>query len=225
MLYKLLALSVLIAWTLSTHVRAEEVERVLFEDAFQGKLAEGWEWVHEDPANWRIKDGKFQIRATGGSAWAGNTDGKNYLLRKLPEVTEGELAVEVYAENRPTAPFEHVGIWWYADDDNYVTLNKEQFTKEPKIIYVVERKGKGEPPYAEIPYAAEGVWLRLRFSGTKIIGQYRATPHDEWKTAGSRERPAGVGRIGIKGGYAPKKETDRWASFSHFRIVQITELK
>ena len=44
------------------------------------------------------------------------------------------------------------------------------------------------------------------------------------REAGSRELPIhGESKIGLHGGYAPKKETERWASFSHFRILQIGE--
>lgn len=201
---------------------ANETEKVLFEEKFQEKLQSGWTWMYEEETNWRLVPGKLQIRATGGSPWQGKKNGKNYLLRKPPQVDAGALAVEVFVENRPTEPFEHAGLWWYYDDDHYVTLNKEQFGGRQEVLFVVEKEGKGRPPYGQIPFQGEGVWLRLRVSGMKIEGQYRATLDEEWKSAGSRELPVrGEPQIGLHGGYAPKKETDRWASFSHFRVLQI----
>ena len=143
-------------------------------------------------------------------------------MRQPPEVKEGELAIEIFAENKPTNAFEHVGLWWYYDDDNYVTLNKEQFGGRQEVLFVVEKEGKGQPPYGQIPYAGEGIWLRLVVSGGKITGQYRATPQDDWQTAGSRDLPAqGEPQIGLHGGYAPKKELERWVSFSGFRVLKV----
>jgi hypothetical protein len=197
-------------------------ENVIFEDDFAVKLGDGWSWVKEDPENWRIESGKLQIRPRGGSSWAGSTDGKNYLVRKPPEVKGGELVIEVFAEIKPTQPFEHAGLMWYYDDDNYVTINKELFGGKNEVLFVIEKARAGRPPYGEISYKPDGIWLRLRIAGSKVIGEYRATPEDQWQAAGSRELEfEGEPRICLHAGYSPKNDPDRWASFSHFRILQV----
>jgi regulation of enolase protein 1 (concanavalin A-like superfamily) len=203
-------------------VVAGEVERVLFEENFQEKLGDGWSWLYEDPAAWRIEGGKLQIQPTGGSPWEGSRDGKNYLLRKPPEPQAGDLAVEVLVEHRPTQPFEHAGIMWYYDDDNYVTLNKESFGGKQVALFVVEKDGKGQPPYGEIPYQDEAIWLRLRVSAKTITGQFRASTKEEWRTAGSRALQfQGKPSIVMHAGYGPKNDKDRRVSLSRFKILRI----
>lgn len=54
-----------------------------------------------------------------------------------------------------------------------MTINKEMFGGKPVILFVVEKQGKGQPPFPEVPYQADGVWLRLRISGKSIVGQFR----------------------------------------------------
>ncbi len=206
----------------ATVARAADRQRVLFEDEFAGKLGDGWSWVYEDPPNWRVVAGKFQIRPTGGSSWMKNRDGRNYLVRTPPEVQGGELAVEVFVENRPTQPYEHAGLMWYYDDDHYVTLNKEQIDGKPTVLWVVEKAGIPQPPFGDTPYQNDGIWLRLRVLGTQITGEYRTTAQEPWRTVGNRELPVhGPARICLHAGYAPKNDPDRWATFSHFRVVRL----
>src|SRR5262249_15203057 len=100
--------------------------------------------------------------------------------------------------------------------------NKEMFGGKQEVLFVVEKDGKGRPPYGQIPYEGEGIWLRLRVAGKTITGEYRATRDDAWKIAGSRELLVhGQPFIGLHGGYAPKKDAERWASFSHFRVLRL----
>lgn len=104
-----------------------------------------------------------------------------------------------------------------------MTLNKEHFHGRSAVIFVVERGGAGEPPYGETAVDEEGLWLRLGVADRWIVGQFRATPQEAWRTVGSRELPAaGPARIGLHGGYAPRQEQDRSASFSQFRMVQLS---
>ena len=199
-------------------------ERVLFEDPFNGKLGDGWSWVYEDKENWRVEGGKLQIRATGGASFMKEHDGKNYLLRTPPDVKTGELSVEAYVENKPTAQYEHAGLMWFYDDDNFVAMNKECFGGKASIIFFVEKVGIPGPAFPEVHWDAEGVWLRFRVNGTHIVGEYRAVPTDPWREVGNGELPVkGPPTVGLHAGYAPKKELNRWASFSHFKIAELVK--
>ena len=41
--------------------RAETApETILFEDCFEGKLADGWTWLRENPDTWRLRDGALE---------------------------------------------------------------------------------------------------------------------------------------------------------------------
>jgi hypothetical protein len=201
-------------------------ERVLFEDQFDGKLGDGWSWLYEDKENWRIEGNRLQIRATGGASFMKEHDGRNYLLRTPPDVKTGELSVEAYVENKPTAQYEHAGLQWFYDDDNFVVINKECFGGKASIICFVEKDGipvRG-PRSPEIHWDAEGVWLRFRVNGNHIVGECRAVPTDPWREVGNGELPVkGPPTVGFHAGYAPKKELNRWASFSHFKIAELAK--
>jgi regulation of enolase protein 1 (concanavalin A-like superfamily) len=202
-------------------VASAETRRVLFEEPFGERPGDGWSWHNEDPSRHRVEAGKLVVQTNGGSWWAKNKDAKNDLVRDAPAVA-GEIAIEVFIEITPDAPFEHAGLAWFYDEDNYVTLNKEFFSGREKMLFVVERAGKGEPPYAEIPYNEKGVWLRLRVDGETITGQFRAPDSDDWQTAGKRKLPgAGAAKIALHSGYAPKKEPPREVTFSRFRITAV----
>ena len=117
--------------------------------------------------------------------------GKNYLLRTPPDVKDGELSIEVYVENKPTAQYEHAGLMWFYDDDNFVVINKECFSGKPTVICFVEKDGipvpKKESP--EILWDAEGIWMRFRVKGTHIVGECRPcrpTPGVKSATANCR---------------------------------------
>jgi hypothetical protein len=47
-------------------------------------------------------------------------------------------------------------------------------------------------------------------------------PTDPWREVGNGELPVkGSPTVGFHAGYAPKKELNRWASFSHFKIAEL----
>ena len=170
--------------------------------------------------------GKLVVSPVGGSWWRQNRTSKNDLVRDAPKVENGDIAVEVFVENHPDQPYEHAGVMWFYDEDNYVTLNKEFFRDKEGLMFVVERNGAPDPPSGEVAYDREGIWLRLRLSGTRLTGQYRASDKDEWQEAGSHELPgSGPARIGLHAGYGTRKdkEAPHPASFSRFRILQITK--
>ena len=43
-------------------------ERIIFEDNFENKLAEGWSWLRENPDHWRIQNNGLEIRVVPGVA-------------------------------------------------------------------------------------------------------------------------------------------------------------
>lgn len=222
------AVAAVISLALSDHAGEAPGGKVLFEDHFDGKLGEGWSWVYEDKDNWRIHDGKLQIRATGGSSFMKEHDGRNYLLRTPPASKTGEIAIEVYVENKPTEHWEHAGLLWFYDDDHYVILNKEHVWEAGvvNVLFMVEKDGKPVGSGPEIHYKGEGVWLRFRVAGTHIVGEYRATAAEPWHEVGAGELPEkGPPLVGVHAGYSPKKDLERWSSFSHFKITEVEKEK
>ncbi len=203
---------------------AAEQEQVLFEERFSDKIDDGWTWLHDEPKLRQLEAGKLVLTPLSGSWWRTLNNSKNDLVRDLPSADSHDIAAEVYIENRPVNQFEHAGIVWYYDEDNYIALNKE-FISKPIVLFVIEKAAAPAPPFGEFPYEAEGIWLRLRIHKQTVTGQYRATDRDDWKLAGSREFPGSTTpHIGLHAGLASGKgDRKPTASFSHFRILKISE--
>lgn len=204
-------------------VAAADREQVLFAEPFEGRLQAGWSWVREDPRGWRLDKGALLIRTSTGALWQRDNNNQNLLLRTPPQAGEGGLAVEVFVENEPTGPFEHAGLVWYDDDDNYAMLNKERVGGRQVVQLVSEKEARPRVGFAEKAYDAQGVWLRLEVAGTTARGLYRATDKDGWKTLGQCDLPGrGKARVGLITGYGPK-DGGHWSRFSNFRIVSVAK--
>jgi hypothetical protein len=85
MRYAMLLVAVALPWCGSV-LAAEPT--VIFEDPFDGKLAEGWTWLRENPDAWRIQEDALEIQVEPGVA---NTV-KNALLRPAPDRGKGKYA-------------------------------------------------------------------------------------------------------------------------------------
>src|SRR6058998_2885161 len=100
-------------------------DQVLFQDDFKGALGEGWSWVREHRAAWRVKDGALQIRIEPGNMWGPANNASNVLVRPAPDIAGGQLEVSVSVEHRPTEQYEQADLVWYYDDSHMVKLGEE----------------------------------------------------------------------------------------------------
>jgi len=197
-------------------------EKVLFEEKFTGQLGKDWTWVREDPKAWRIDDGTLVLRTLPGYLHVKHDDSKNVLLRSLPK-PEKPLTVEVYVEREPKVQFEHAGVVWYVDDDNYVSLFQEVLGRKVELQMVTEKAAK--PSFAVAQHDAKGVWMRLAVAEGKITTQYRPSEKAAWKIVGKSDIPdPGPAKVGVMAGGAPK-DAERYARFRAFRILQIDKEK
>ena len=193
-------------------------EKILFEEKFTGKLEDGWSWVREDPQNWRLEDGDLVLRTPSGYLHAKYNNSRNVLLRELPK-SEQPLAVEVYVESDPKVQFEHAGVVWYVDDDNYVSLFREMLGGHAELQMVTEKAGS--PSFHVVKHDAQGVRMRLLIADGSIATQYKPALDADWKTVGQSKMPAeGAVRVGLMCGGAPQ-DAERYVRFSDFRIVEI----
>jgi regulation of enolase protein 1 (concanavalin A-like superfamily) len=143
---------------------------------------------------------------------------RNLLLRTPPDVER--FAFEALVENEPTNGFEHAGLVWHADDDNYVAIMKEKLGKV-SVQLVSETNGRPKVGFAEKAYSEKAVWLRMEISAGKARGRYRTTEQKEWQDLGQCELPFATGhvRIGLMTGYAAKG-AEHDSRFRSFRILQ-----
>ena len=187
---------------------------VLFEERFDGKLADGWSWAREDKDNWRLKDGALQIRATPGNLWEAENTARNLLLRPPPDARS--FAAEVTVSHAPATFGEQAGLLWYRDDDNYVKLMKEFYDGKVWVVLAAEQAGKAQ--YKEAPCPAETVTFRLTVLGDEVVGEFRPDGAKEWTTVGRLPFKARDGtRIGVNAHHAPAG-AQRWATFRGFRM-------
>ena len=194
-------------------------EKVLVEEKFTGELGKDWSWVREDPKAWRIEQGALALRNLPGYLHATYNNSRNVLIRPLPK-SEKPLAVEVFVESEPTIQFEHAGVVWYVDDDNYVSLFREFLNGKPELQMVTEKEGK--PKFTVVKNDAKGVWMRLLISEGKIATQFRPSEKDEWKTVAQSDFPSqAAARVGVMAGGAPK-DAEHTVRFKAFRILEIT---
>src|SRR6266446_1508745 len=75
---------------LGTQRSAADAEpNVLFQDSLKEKIADGWEWLRENPKTWRNTESGLEIRVEPGLA----ATVKNALLRNAPDRSQGQKPV------------------------------------------------------------------------------------------------------------------------------------
>jgi hypothetical protein len=199
----LLALIVLCAWAMAAE------PKVVFEDKFEGKLAEGWRWLREDPATWRLREGALEIRVEPGVAH----NVKNALVRVAPDRREGKFAIEVIVANhtRPTQQWEQAGITWYSDGKPVFKLVKERIDGD---LYIIPGK---------VPMKSKSVQLRLIVTEKEWTAQFRPDGKGEFQTAAKGALPApGKDEVSIQC-YNGPPNAEHWIRFDDFRILKLTD--
>lgn len=195
-------------------------DAALFEDKFAGKLGDGWTWVREDAASWKVDAGALKLKCLPGSIWYKKNDAKNLLVRRPPMAgTEAApVSIEVTLDSAPEANAEQCGLFLYFDDANYVKLVRECNKGKPGIVMAREQKGIPEslPPKEELKGPIQ---LRIVWSGVKLSGSYKAA--GDWVALGDYDLPASDAelKIGLAAHGAPA-DADRWATFTGFRIAK-----
>jgi len=189
-------------------------DKVLFEERFDGRLQDGWQWVREDPTEWRICDSRLEVRSQPGRIWGGN-DAKNVLLRGT--LKPQNMAASVSVAHQPGEKWEQAGLLWYADDDNFVKLISEHIDGKMYVVTAREREGKGAV-VGKIEVPSANLQLRLQVQADRVTGQWRLKPDDTWSDAGTCEFEAqGESRFGLFTQNGPPNET-RWVRFDDFAV-------
>lgn len=192
--------------------------KVLFEEPFDGRLQDGWQWVREDQAEWRIRDNQLEVRSQFGRIWGGN-DAKNLLLRG--PLKRQDLAASVSVAHQPAEKWEQAGLLWYVDDDHFVKLISEHIDGKMYVVTAREQGGKGTV-VGKIEVPSANLQLRLLVQADRVTGQWRLQPGDAWLDAGSCEFDApGEPRFGLFTQNGPQNEV-RWARFDGFAVGELS---
>ncbi len=204
MMPSLLAVAVLFLTTGAPILAGEP--RLVFEDRFDGKLAEGWTWLREEQSGWRIREGGLEIRVQPGKA----ATVKNALVRDVPERGQGKWVFEVSVTNlaEPIQQYEQVGMTWYRDGKPIFKLVKERV--DGKLVIV---PGK-------IPMAEKTVRLRLTVEGDRYVAEFQPPGQKDWRPAASGTLPGkGKDQISLQC-YDGPPNAEHWMRFEDFRILQ-----
>ena len=195
-------------------------QEALFEDKFAGKLVDGWTWVREDAASWKVDVGALKMKSLPGSIWYKKNDAKNLLVRRLPTpgTEAAPVSIEVTVDSAPETNAEQCGLFLYYDDANYIKLVRECNKKVPGMV--LAREQKGIPESLPVKDEAKGpITLKLVWSGAKVVGSYKAAA--DWVTLGEYELPTSEAELKVGlGAHGAPADADRWATFTSFRIAK-----
>ena len=196
-------------------------EKVLFEEKFACKIADGWTWLREDPSGWKLEGGGLKVKSQAGKIWYKTKTAKNVLLRKLPQkgTADAPVAIEVTVESAPEANSEQCGLYLYFDDNNFVKIIREHLKGKTNVMMVRELKGIPEPQQPK-EESASPLRLRLVWSGAKVSGAVKTG--GDWVPVGEVDCPAPDGSASSAlASHGAPPEAERWAKFSDVRVVQL----
>lgn len=179
-------LCLILASTAATH--AADDGEVIFQDKFDGKLAEGWSWEREDRATWRTGPVGLEVRVQPGNMWGPANNAKNVLVRLIPVPTDAPVEISVTFSNAPTAQWEQANLVWFYDDSNMVKLGQELVTGRFSIVMGREENDRART-VAIIPLDDNTVELRLQAFHNRIRGQFRTRYWSEWRDVGECDLP------------------------------------
>ena len=183
--------------------------KLVFEDTFDGKLADGWTFLRENQKNWRIADKALEIRLEPGDA----NSVKNALLRSAPDRSKAKFIIDLTltSQTKPTNQFEQAGITWYVDGKPVFKFVKELVDGQLMMI-------PGRPPMD-----ARTVQLRLIVTADSFTAQFRPDAKGDFKTAATGKLPPpNKDQVSIQGYHGPP-DAEHWVRFDDFRIQQMDE--
>lgn len=196
-------------------IAAWSEEHVLYTADFEDTLEADWEWLREDPADWRLVDGALEIRSRPGLA----DTARNVLRLEVPQHHEEEvLAFEVTVTftTAPTEQYEQAGLTWYADEAPVFKLVHERIDGE---LFIIPGRHPMEPMQVRLRLEVniETGWLRAF---------YRDLPTDDeeaeetdWELAVEQEVEIGERNHIALVTYHGPEDSDHWMRFSDFRVV------
>lgn len=206
------------AITLLMTVQAWAATQEVFEDAFAGKLGQGWSWIREHREGWRFHGGGLQIRVEPGNMWGGSNNARNVLVRPVVDPGSAKVEAALLLENRPTNQYEQVNLVWYYDDGHMVKLGQELVDGKLSIVMGREERDQART-IAIVPLDSFLVEVRFLAEGNRLIGEFRKNGTGDWVRAGECDMPVKPGRkpqLSIQC-YQGPADAEHWASIHRFR--------
>jgi len=184
-------------------------------------LAEGWQWLGEDPAKWSLTQAPGSVRIILQPGAIGEREPMNFLVREAPN---GDFELATFLRYTPSSKFQFAGHLIYQSQGNAIQFGRA-FAKcgNPSncignAIYfdIVEDGVGGKSNFATSVVSPSQAFLRLRREGTQYTGYY-SEDGITWIEIGKHESdiisPLYVGLIGSQ---ALQAETT--ADFDYFTV-------
>ncbi len=213
-------LAALLFCTCSGTFAAEATGEILFQERFQGKLADGWSFEREERANWRVSDRGLEVRVQPGNMWGGANNAKNVFVRSIPTPTDNPIEISVTFSNQPTAQWEQANLVWYYDGGNMVKLGQELVTGRLSIVMGREENDRART-VAIVPLDANRVELRLQAVNNRLRGQFRTAPWEDWRDIGECDLPVkGDPKASLHFYNGPQRE-EHWVRVNDFTVRRL----
>jgi hypothetical protein len=138
----------------------EEAEKIIFQDDFQNILANDWQWLNENPANWSLQKvpGSLQIMVQPG--YVNFKNASNVLLMPAPE---GNFQIETMLNVPESWRTHFAGLLLYESEKNFIQAGHAYCNPIYRCV--------GEGIYLEEfnqGYALLDPYVAQEYSGTKL---------------------------------------------------------
>ncbi|WP_269937965.1 DUF1349 domain-containing protein [Arthrobacter sp. HY1533] len=179
-------------------------------------LASGMGWVREDVGRWSAVDkNTVTLKSGSNGLWATQNGAVNILRQNASIAGDAETVVKLSGATK--SQYEEAGVILYADDNNYVALQRKHANGNPVLALVTEANGNPNENTQVAAPAAADVWLKLVRTGTSYTASY-SVDGTSFTTIGSISNAAvagnakaGVLAVGASSGGTP-------FTFSNFTV-------
>ena len=200
---------------------AGQQEKIIFQDSFDGKPGEGWQWEREEPSQWRVNKGGLEVLVRPGNMWGSANNAKNVMVHPIPCSTNIPVEISVVFSNSPTAQWEQANLVWFYNDSNMVKLGQELVTGRLSIVMGREENDRART-IAIIPLDDNSVELRLQSANRLLRGQFRTRHWKEWRDVGICDLPVnGDPKASLQFYNGPAKE-EHWIKINQFTIKELS---
>ena len=195
----------------------------IFDEPFGDTLQTPWQWLQEDPAAWKLQDGRLYLRRYKGNGfYADNNHRLPILYYPNVELRDG-MSVQVKTGYDVDKSAGQGGIMLWYDDGNYAKLVLEYWWE--KGIHVIFLKEENDVPRHEkevdekdLFWGGQSVELRLTYRQGKFITECREIG-GEWQPHFTVDAIPNRGPINVGLFSQADAEAHDWMWFDDFKLT------
>ena len=192
---------------------------VLFRDDFEGSLAVGWQWLHEDPTHWSLTATPGHLRIIVQPSSVNEERVRNFLVRPAPD---GNFEIGTLLRFTPTSNFQFAGLLIYQAQGNAMQFGRafaqcgSAYCVGNAIYFDSYQAFKFDPTnFATQVDNPSVAYLRLSREGTNYTAYY-SSDGNNWNTIGQHTSSITPTYVGLIAAQAQPQEVP--ADFDYFTI-------